>query len=93
MSRVGLVVDELAADLVLLGDSRDGRGAGERVEGEALSLGGVQSLGGAGSRGVEGLGSRSQQSCNTLYSMRGVRVRAHQPMERRFTRGLVIDPM
>ena len=24
------------------------------------------------------VGSRSQQSCNTLYSMRGVRLRAHQ---------------
>src|SRR5207248_10100380 len=53
----GWVVEEVAADLMLLGDSRDGRGAGERVEREALWLGGVQSLGGAGSRGVEGLGT------------------------------------
>ena len=42
LSLVGLVVDELAADVVLLGDSRDGCGAGEGVEGEALSLRGVQ---------------------------------------------------
>jgi hypothetical protein len=54
---VGLVVDELAADLMLVGDSRDGCGAGERVEGESLSLGRVQLLGGADSRGVEGLGA------------------------------------
>ena len=57
LSLVGLVVDELAADLMLLGESRDGCGAGERVESEALSLGGVEFLGGAGSRGVEGLGT------------------------------------
>jgi hypothetical protein len=38
LSLVGLVVDELATDLMLLGDSRDGCGAGERVEGEALSF-------------------------------------------------------
>src|SRR4051812_43895133 len=42
---------------MLLGDSRKGCGAVERVEGEALSLGGAQTLGRAGSRGVEGLGT------------------------------------
>src|SRR3954451_14570664 len=42
---------------MVLGDSRNGCGAVERVEGEALSLGGVQTLGRAGSRGVEGLGT------------------------------------
>ena len=57
LSLVGLVVEELAADVMVLGDSREGCGADERVEGEALSLGGVQLLGGAGRRGVEGLGT------------------------------------
>src|SRR6476659_3830381 len=41
LSLVGLVVDELAADLLLPGDSREGCGADEGVEGEALPLGGV----------------------------------------------------
>ena len=54
---VGLVVDELAADLVLLGELGDGGGAGECVESESLTLGRGQILGGAESRSVEGLGT------------------------------------
>ena len=41
--------------LMLLGDPREGCGAGEHVEREALSLGGVESFGRAGSGGVEGM--------------------------------------
>jgi hypothetical protein len=83
LSLVGLVVDELAADLMLLGDSRNGCGAVERVEGEALSLGGVQTLGRAGSRAVEGLGTvgecmRDEHVCFLLRP--GVR-RRHQCRE------------
>ena len=55
LSLVGLVVDELAADLVLLGELRDGCGAGEGVESESLSLGRGEGFGRAGSRSVEGL--------------------------------------
>ena len=51
---VGLVVDELAADLVLLGELREGCGAGEGVESESLSLGRGESFGRAGNRSVEG---------------------------------------
>src|SRR5207249_3238797 len=54
---VGLVVEELAADLLLPGDSREGSGAGERIEGESLSLGGAELLGGAGRRGIERSGT------------------------------------
>jgi hypothetical protein len=52
---VGLVVDELAADLVLLGELRERCGVGESVEGQLLSLGPCESFGGAVSRSVEGL--------------------------------------
>ena len=45
---VGLLIEELPADLMLLGDSRDGSGAREGLESEALSLRGVQFRGGAG---------------------------------------------
>ena len=54
---VGLVVDELAADLMLLGELGDGGGAGECVESESLTLGRGQIRGGAVSRSVEGLGT------------------------------------
>jgi hypothetical protein len=54
---VGLMVDELSTDLMLLGDPREGCGAGEHVERKALSLGGVEPFGRAGSRGDEGLGT------------------------------------
>jgi hypothetical protein len=57
LSLLGLVVDELAADLVLLGELGDGCGARECVESESLSLGRGQILGGAGIRSVEGLGT------------------------------------
>jgi hypothetical protein len=46
-----------STDVMLLGDPREGCGAGEHVEREALSLGGVESFGRAVSRGVEGLGT------------------------------------
>jgi len=52
---LGLVVDELAADLVLLCELRDGCGAGERVESKPLSLGRGQILGRTGRRRGEGL--------------------------------------
>jgi hypothetical protein len=51
---VGLVVDELTADLVLLGELRERCGVGESVEGQLLSLSRCESFGGAGSRSVEG---------------------------------------
>jgi hypothetical protein len=57
LSLVSLVVDKLAADLVLLGELGDGGRARESVESEALSLGRAEILGGAGRQGVEGLGT------------------------------------
>jgi hypothetical protein len=52
---VGLVVEEFAADLVLLGELRDGCGAGESVESASLSLSRGERFGRAGNRSVEGL--------------------------------------
>jgi hypothetical protein len=51
---VGLVVDELAADLMLLGELSDGSGASEDVQRQSLSLRRGESFGRAGGRTVEG---------------------------------------
>jgi hypothetical protein len=51
---VGLLVDELAADVVLGGEVGDGLCAGEGLQGRALALAGVERLGGTGGRGCGG---------------------------------------
>jgi hypothetical protein len=61
---VSLVVDELAADLVLLGELSDGFGAGQDVQRQSLSLRRGESLGRAGGRSVEGF--RGVRECKRL---------------------------
>jgi hypothetical protein len=57
---VGLLVDELAADVVLLSQAGNGLAAGERVEGQTLALLGGKRLGGAGrDRGQGAVGAEA----------------------------------
>ena len=52
---VGLLIDELAADLIVLGQLGDGPRSGQGLEGYLLALVGAQGLGGTG-RGGRGRG-------------------------------------
>jgi hypothetical protein len=45
LSKVNLLVDELATDVMLLGEFGDGPRAGESLDGEALPLSGVKRVG------------------------------------------------
>jgi len=63
---VGLLVDELAADVVLGGEVSDGLCAGQSSEGQLLALVGIESMGGRSGGGGVGYNAHAWNSLDRV---------------------------